>query len=86
MPEQSNLLMYGVAVVAFVAGYALVSFIIKHMKALKGRPPLNEELWRQQEEARKIRAAEAQKIEDDHGTGQHSNGSVPPTDEISGDD
>ena len=57
MPEQSDLLMYGVAVAAFVVGYILVGFVIKHLKALKERPPLNEELWRQHEQDQKDRPA-----------------------------
>lgn len=56
--EQSDFLVYGVMVGAFVIGYLVVGFVIKHLKALKERPPLNEELWREQEKAETARRGE----------------------------
>lgn len=35
-----------------------MSFIVKHLKALKNRPSLNEKIWREQEEAKKQRKNE----------------------------
>jgi hypothetical protein len=80
MPEQSDLLMYGVAAAAFVAGYALVSFIIKHLKALKERPPLNEELWRQHEESQRNKSRGPDQIEGDDGSEPPGRDSVQPLD------
>ncbi len=51
MQEQSDYLIILVVIVAFIAGYLLVGFIIKRVQKLRELPSLNEELWRQQEAA-----------------------------------
>ena len=57
--EESDLILYGVTAVAFVVGYLVVGFVIKKLKALNERPPLNEELWREQEKAQAARNQES---------------------------
>lgn len=48
MREYSDIFVFIVVVVAFIAGYSVVSFLIRYLKELKNRPNLNEEIWRQQ--------------------------------------
>jgi hypothetical protein len=55
MQEYSDALIYAVVVVAFIAGYALVSFIARHLKDLRSRPSLNEQIWREQARAEEER-------------------------------
>lgn len=51
MPEYSDRHVLMVVVAAFVAGYWIVSFIMKRLRDLRNRPNLNEEIWREQEKA-----------------------------------
>jgi len=46
MEEHSDILVYAVIVVAFLIGYSIVSFVIRHLKELRNMPPLNEEIWK----------------------------------------
>jgi len=46
MDQISNVLTYIVIIVAFIIGYMIVSFVIKHLKHLKDLPPYNKEAWR----------------------------------------
>jgi len=47
MDESYDALVILVVIGAFVVGYIVVGFVIKYLKELKERPPLNEEIWRQ---------------------------------------
>ena len=47
MDESYDALIILVVIGAFVVGYIVVGFVIKYLKELKERPPLNEEIWRQ---------------------------------------
>jgi hypothetical protein len=58
MKEYHDYLVVLVVIAAFVAGYWLVSFVMKFLKDLKDRPPLNEEFWRQPSEAEKAKQAD----------------------------
>ena len=55
MPERFDLLLIFVVIAAFVAGYLIVGFVIKQVKSLKDKPPLNEHYWREEEEKAKQR-------------------------------
>ena len=48
MNEPYDALVILVVIGAFVVGYLVVGFVIRYLKELKERPPLNEEIWRQQ--------------------------------------
>ena len=47
MDDSYDALIILVVIGAFVVGYIVVGFVIKYLKELKERPPLNEEIWRQ---------------------------------------
>ena len=42
--ERFDILLIVVVIAAFVVGYAIVGFVINKIKALNARPPLNEEM------------------------------------------
>lgn len=55
-----DILIYVVIIVAFIVGYMVVSFIIKHLKKLKDLPPYHKEEWKTENgEANFIKPSEA---------------------------
>jgi hypothetical protein len=45
--EVSDLVLWGVVAVAFIAGYTVIGFIVKRLKDLKNRPSVMDEIWRE---------------------------------------
>ena len=41
-----DILPYAVIIVAFIIGYMIVGFIIKHLKKLRDLPPYHKETWK----------------------------------------
>ncbi|MHC1744767.1 MAG: hypothetical protein AB9873_17305 [Syntrophobacteraceae bacterium] len=47
MEEMPDWVVWGVVVVAFLAGYGIVSLVLKRMKDLQSRPSMMDDLWQE---------------------------------------